>query len=34
VVLHRGRVAQERVREGGFAAAEVRALYEEALRDG
>jgi heme exporter protein A len=33
VVLRRGRVALERVQGGGFAGPEVRALYEEALRD-
>ena len=34
VVLRRGRVALERAQAIGFASPEVRALYEEALRDG
>jgi heme exporter protein A len=33
VVLRRGRVALERAQPSGFDGAEVRALYEEALRD-
>jgi heme exporter protein A len=32
VVIRRGRVAIERVQAGGFAANEVRSIYEEALR--
>jgi heme exporter protein A len=34
VVLRRGRVALDREQPAGFAAAEVRALYDEALHDG
>ncbi len=34
VVLRRGRVALDRVEASGFGVAQVRALYEEALRDG
>jgi heme exporter protein A len=34
VVLRRGRVALDRAQPAGFAATEVRALYDEALRDG
>ena len=34
VVIRRGRVALERAQPAGFGAAEVRALYGEALRDG
>ncbi len=33
VVLRRGRVAADQSKTGGFAPAEVRTLYEEALRD-
>ncbi|MBN2574985.1 MAG: ABC transporter ATP-binding protein [Deltaproteobacteria bacterium] len=33
VVLRRGRVALDRTEPAGFAAADVRALYEEAVRD-
>jgi ABC-type polar amino acid transport system ATPase subunit len=33
VVIRRGRVARERAQPSGFAAGEVRALYEEALHD-
>ena len=34
VVIRRGRVALDRTQPAGLAAADVRALYEEALRDG
>jgi hypothetical protein len=33
VVIRRGRVALDRVEPSGFTAAQVRSLYEEALRD-